>query len=269
MNFYRHIKEITAHRSGADKIALARGVALNVFNYLIMRPTIARIVIGRKYKQERKLFYTVLTGDYDLLNEIPEKLNNWEYICFTDNPRLKSNTWKIVQIENNFNLDPRRLSRVFKIKNYLVDSEYDISVYADANIKIRGNLDAFIAQALRPHSALTLPVHPFLNSLEGEYKQCLAVGKDQRDILESQYNFYTKDQRFSDSTPHVNARLLIRRTGNSAINTMMDLWFEQLMQWSRRDQMSFNYVLNMCRDVNVDYFPYWIFRRYFKVLRHR
>ncbi len=49
----------------------------------------------------------------------------------------------------------------------------------------------------------------------------------------------------------------------------METWFAQLLAWSCRDQMAFNYSLSKHPEVALSYIPYWIFRRYFKKMDHR
>ena len=53
-------------------------------------------------KQNNKLvIYTAFTGNYDELKE-PEFIDeNCDYVCFTENPDLESDTWEIVQMEKS------------------------------------------------------------------------------------------------------------------------------------------------------------------------
>lgn len=42
----------------------------------------------------KKVIYTVITGGYDNLIEQPS-VKGYDFVCFTDNPKLKSITWQI------------------------------------------------------------------------------------------------------------------------------------------------------------------------------
>ena len=271
MLFLEHLKKqngLTGQGSSSGYVGL---VSRYLANYLTKRPPLIRSIGGDLYKGRKKLLYTVLTGTYDQLNEIPSSLVNtrdWDFLCLTDNPSLSSETWKIQLVGKDEGLDPVRLSRLYKIKNHLVDTGYDISVYTDANIRIRGDLDHFLSQALGLDCTLGLLYHPFHSSLEQEVELCIRTGRDDPALLEEQYRFYTDKENFTDFLPHINARLLIRRPGDRQIESLMETWFEQLLRWSRRDQVSFNYSLAQHPEVLPCYIPYWLFRVHFKKLDH-
>ncbi len=267
MKYYQHLKKINDRNNGGG-LGLFRLLAIYNLKYFILRPMVVSIASKNRYTSRKKLFYTILVGDYDKLNEIPQKLDNWDYVCYTDNPDLKSSSWDVRLLDNERGFDPIRLSRYYKINNHLVDTGYDLSVYSDANILIRGDLDVYLAHALIPGSTFSILLHPFLFSLESEVKQCIDQEKDDTTLLARQYNHYL-ESGYRDQFPHINARMMIRSAGDPAVRRLMETWFEQLQTWSKRDQVCFNYSLSLCSDVKPDYIPYWIFRRYFKKMDHR
>ena len=64
--------------------------------------------------KKRKVIYTVITGDYDYLRT-PKYVNeDYDYICFTNNKRIKSTFWKVRRIKNSEGLDDIRLQRYIK-----------------------------------------------------------------------------------------------------------------------------------------------------------
>ncbi len=267
MNYIQHLTKYNALQGGSG-IDLWRMVAGYNLARIFWRPTLARLIVGGRYKQQRKLFYTIMTGGYDRLNEIPRMLPNWDYVCYTDNPKLSSRTWRVCLLENGMKLDPVRLSRHLKINSHLIDRDYDLSVYVDANLRIRGNLDSFVASALPPGSDFAILQHPFLHSLRQELEKCIREGKEDESLLRRQYEHYTREMGFADGFPHINARLMIRRSGRPELQHFLETWFSQLLEWSRRDQMSFNYSLSLCPNVRPHYIPYWLFRSYFKKMDH-
>ncbi len=269
MHYYNHLVKINNLRNGGNRLSLLQLVVRYNIGALFMRPAVVELLGKKRYRKEKKLFYTVLTGTYDRLNEIPAKLPNWDYVCFTDNRSLTSATWEIGLLENPQGLDPVRLSRHYKINNHLIDSGYDLSIYVDANIRIRGDLDCFAAQALPVDASCGFLLHPFLSSLRDEFEQCIALGKDDRQLLQDQYDWYIREKGFSDPFPHINARMIIRRSGNREVRNLMETWFEQLLTWSCRDQVAFNYALNSHQGLALAYIPYWNFRRYFQKMDHR
>ena len=267
MNYYHHLKKLNLSREQGS-IELWKQIVLYNLRFLFAQPRIISLFSRNSFKEQKKLFYTVLTGNYDSLNEINEKLPNWDYICFTDNEMLRSNSWDIRLFDSNLGLDPILLSRYYKINNHLVDEAYDLSVYVDANLRIRGNLDNFLVQAYDSRKSMALLFHPFLNSLEGEVKACIENNKGSRTLLRDQYTHY-QQQGFLDRLPHINARLMIRKSGDPLVRKVMEVWYDQLCTWSKRDQISFNYALSRCSPPQINYVPYWLFRRYFKRMDHQ
>jgi hypothetical protein len=243
-------------------------VSTYVLNYWVNRPVLVKLRAGNGYRKQKKLLYTVMTGEYDHLNEISRPLRNWDYVCFTDNVHLQSRTWRFEPLKNELDLDPVRLSRYYKINNHLVDSDYFLSVYIDANVRIRGNLDNFLSHALPSGKTLGLMLHPFHASLAEEVKLCVATGKDEASLLREQFRYYAEEKGFKDLMPHITGRLIIRRSGDKETQELMETWFSQLLRWSRRDQMAFNYTLAQHPDVTPHYIPYWIMRCYFKKMDH-
>lgn len=268
MNFTNHLKKINKTQGTGTKLGYCRLVCSYVLNYWINRPVFMNLRSTKFYSRHNKLFYTVITGNYDELNEIPNPLPNWDYVCFTDNPHLHSRTWRIEILKNEHDLDPARLSRYFKINNHLVDSGYYLSVYADANLRIRGNLDNFLVHALPVGKPLGMMLHPFHSSLAEEIDLCATLGKDAEALLRAQHHHYVEEKGFKDLTPHITGRLIVRRSNDFATQKLMETWFSQLLRWSCRDQVAFNYSLAQNPDVIPHYIPYWLLRCYFKKMDH-
>lgn len=266
MKYYQHLKKINGVNEGSRWELFNLTIRYNL-RFFLSRPPLMSMYGKNRYKKLKKLFYTVLVGDYDHLNEILVKLPNWEYVCYTDNPELTSESWDIRLLENELGLDPIRLSRHYKINNHLIDEPYDLSVYTDANIRIRGNLDTYLAHALAPGEAFSILLHPFLFSLKEELELCVDGKKDNTALLRAQYDHYLAEG-YHDQFPHVNARMMIRKSGDVTVRRLMEAWFDQLQNWSKRDQMGFNYALSLFPQVKPAYIPYWIFRSYFKKMDH-
>ena len=262
MKYYPHLEKINRCKNGG-RAGLYKLLAVYNLNYFFLRPLVVSLLFKNRYRPLKKLFYTILVGDYDRLNEIPRRLGNWDYVCYTDNPELRSGSWEIRFLDNAQGLDPVRLSRYYKINNHLIDTGYDVSVYTDANIRIRGDLDVFLAHAFPPGSIFSILLHPFLFSLDEEVQQCVEQQKDSPALVQDQYDHYLKSG-YRDQYPHINARMMIRRTGDPAVRSLMETWFRQLQTWSKRDQLSFNYSLSICPNVPLDYIPYWIFQTLFQ-----
>ena len=66
--------------------------------------------------------YTAFTGDYDTLKDPDFIDENCDYICFSDNPNLKSSVWRIVlmddsSLDNNLKLSSIKFFHISIFRN--------------------------------------------------------------------------------------------------------------------------------------------------------
>ena len=54
-------------------------------------------------KKNKICVYTCITGDYDNPKEIPKLEKGIDYYCFTNNKKIKSNTWNVIYINDKSN----------------------------------------------------------------------------------------------------------------------------------------------------------------------
>ena len=94
--------------------------------------------------EKRIVVYTVIMGDYDYLKDPEYVMENCDYICFTNNPDLKSDIWEI-RYDSNTELDNTRWQRRHKVlaHEYLPDT-YEWCIYVDGNVRITGDLRKYI-----------------------------------------------------------------------------------------------------------------------------
>lgn len=88
-----------------------------------------------------KINYSVLTcifKDYDILHDAYQD-DSIEYICVTDNPNLKSNTWKVIIDEELLDCSPEYASFYVRYHPFKYCST-DICMRMDASIEIKGSL---------------------------------------------------------------------------------------------------------------------------------
>ena len=81
--------------------------------------------------------YTCITGDYDAVKEINcEK--GIDYYLFTNNKNLKSNSWKVIYIENEDNLSNVKLARKIKILGYpSITDNYEVNLWMDGAVEFK------------------------------------------------------------------------------------------------------------------------------------
>ncbi len=189
----------------------------------------------------KKIVYTAIFGDKDDLKTI-EKSNGVDYKVFTDNPDLRSDHFDIVVCEPKFS-DPVRSAKYFKVLSHEVLSEYDYSLWIDASITIRDiDVNTLFAQHLK-HFDIAVHKHPDRNCIYAEAEKCIALNKDNPAIIRKQTQTY-KEANYPVDNGLATCSIIYRRH-SSKIAQLNDLWWQEICKFSRRDQLSFNYVVNI------------------------
>ena len=94
----------------------------------------------------KKSKYTVLSfiigKDYELLHEVKHMQDDVEYLMVTDDPDLKSSTWKVVYDEDLQKLKTP-FERCFAVRyNVFKYASTDLCFTIDGSIEVSGSLDA-------------------------------------------------------------------------------------------------------------------------------
>lgn len=191
--------------------------------------------------------YTVIIGPYDGLIP-PPSYANIDYICFTDQP-FRSKKWQIrkVKIENN---DPVRTARKIKIQPHLYLPEYEHSVFVDGNYVIKKNLEILVKHVLQygpmgifDHNQCSDP----RNCVYDEYEAIIhlqnqrAKLKDDPAIMDQQMMQYRKEG-YPEKNGLIFSAALVRQHHHPKVKETMKCWWQQIEQFSKRDQLGFNYA---------------------------
>ena len=268
----RAIKHIRSQYSGNNSLLIAYRIILHliamVIDWLLHNKYALKISRKDEFENEKKCIFTVLVGDYDNLKE-PEVITpGWDYICITDNPALSSQNWSIILVENKKNLDMVRFSREYKILNHLVDSNYDISIYIDANVRILGNLNQFLNISFNKKIDLAILYHPYHLGIKDEFEACLRRQLDNEEVIKRQQKKYEKEN-YRDHLNQVNNRLIIRRCNNLKVKYLMEDWWDEVNNFSFRDQLSFNPTLSKHPEINFKQIEFWKFKSFFHKYAHK
>ena len=193
---------------------------------------------------EKICVYTCITGAYDDLKEVKIMEEGIDYLCFTNNKKIKSKTWKIIYIEDK-TLDNHYLSRKLKmLGDPYLDKNYTLSIYIDASIIFKKSVKEFLAKYFDLKNDLFAACkHSVRNSIKEEAEACIIKGKDREEIIKKQLAFYQKE-KFKDDLGLLEMTLIIKRHRNPLVKKTMELWFKMILEYSKRDQLSFMYCLS-------------------------
>ena len=185
--------------------------------------------------------YTCITGEYDDLKEINEKEKGIDYYCFTNNPNLKSNTWKIIKIDNE-GLDNQRLARKIKILSHPILDEYDITIWQDASVSFIKKVSDFINTYTDSEFKISFFKHYCRKSIKEEAKACIELKKDDEEVIKKQIEFYKKE-KFPDNLGLYETTVFIKSNKDEQVKETMKIWFDMILKYSKRDQLSLTYAL--------------------------
>lgn len=209
--------------------------------------------------------YTCLIGDYELLNEQEiATTSKIDFICFTDNPELKSETWQIRHLKPIFEADPIRSQRYIKIMAHQYLEEYQNSLYIDNAIKLKVRPEELILKYLELFD-IAVPTHCFRETLLDEFNEVINLGLDDSSrVIEQLNHLLLYNPNILQAKP-LCAGLLFRQHNKTEVIKFQEKWAQLILRYSRRDQLSINIALESANlqvnyipiDINDSYFHSW------------
>ena len=191
-------------------------------------------------RRNRRVVYTCLFGYSELFNDlIYERDAITDFICFTDDPKLRSDFWQIKYVPRG-DLDPARAARRYKIQAHLFLRRYDASLYIDNTIRLkvapREVFDRFLQNSSSSHVCFR---HPWRQCIYDEAEEVVALGYESAERVEAQMNSY-RQLGYPAGNGLFAGGFHLRRHNDPAAIKVMETWFQQVLTHSWRDQLSFN-----------------------------
>ena len=184
--------------------------------------------------------YTVLVGDKETLNDPLRIIGRGsetdlriDYVCFTDNDALTSPTWQMRKLEHPL-MPPERLSRLPKTQPNLFFANYEHSLYIDNTVVFkrlprRSDLGKHLFRAFH---------HPWRKHPVDEADVIVKSGLDTPAPVADQLRFYARRGAFDGIDALTTGTALLRQHGNPLVKRFGELWWEQILLFSKRDQIS-------------------------------
>lgn len=186
--------------------------------------------------QQDNIIYTCITGGKDTLSE-DINIKGAKAVCFTDDPKLKSEKWEIRQIPNLYK-DIRRDSRTVKMLPHIFFPEAKYSLYLDGNIISKVPMQRMIDEYLQDEDIAVFKHHT-RDCLFDEAQECIRLGLDSREAIEGHIRRY---EGFPKHKGLYQCGMILRRH-TPKIKRLNEAWFSQYMTGCKRDQVSFPYVI--------------------------
>lgn len=201
-----------------------------------------------KFKQFRKtnkspkvVIYTAIYGKYNTLT-LPDILElDIDYVCFTDSSVNSFNVWNI-RTSPYFHPDPTRMARYVKTHPGSLLSDYDVAVWIDANIIIRGRIRNYLNIIEQDDFEIAFIAHPLRRCVYEEAEACKSLNKDDENIINRQMSYYKK-RNFPENFGMTETNFFITKINNSKIQMFFDIWWDMINNYSKRDQLSVGWAI--------------------------
>lgn len=210
-------------------------------------------------KNNKLVIYTAFTGNYDELKE-PEFIDeNCDYVCFTENPDLESDTWEIVQMEKS-TLDDNRKAKQYKLFANRYFSNYKYSFWLDGTFKIVGSIREYIYKYAK--SKMLAVVHPERDCIYDEAVMAMPFPRYSNYTMINQVEKY-RSEGMPEHYGLIAAGALFRAHNDPEIISIMEQWWKEIINYTNQDQLSLPYAMwknNFCPSVSKVYYwanEYW------------
>jgi hypothetical protein len=221
-------------------------------------------------EKNKKVVYTCITGGYDNLLEPTYLTSDFDYVCFTDNIDMKSDVWQIRPLPKEVEgLSQIKKQRYVKINAHKVLKEYDLSIWVDGCVTVKGDLNELLKKVLKDDCAVYVPQHPHRNCIYAEADACISMKKDVKENIAPQIERY-KNEGFPKNYGLLQSNIMVRKHNDKDCIKLMETWFEELKNGSHRDQLSFNYASWKENTIKIIYMDKLIYKsKWFFWGRHK
>jgi len=208
--------------------------------------TIKRYIEHQEHRKADLVVYTCITNDYDNIHEISAHryVNlDADYVCFSDNDTLvkqrRVGIWQIRPLQFR-ELDSTRNNRWHKFMPHMLFPEYKRSIYIDANIDI---LTPWLFEEFEKRQIpFMLPRHGWRDCVYNEYDTVISLFLDDLNRVKDELKLIRK-AKMPKKFGHTENNILCRDHHNQQIIKIMDEWWDMVVTYSRRDQLSLCYLL--------------------------
>lgn len=193
---------------------------------------------------EKLVIYTVLFGNYDALKEPLYVTPNCDYYILTNQDVRADSVWKKYPLEK-FDEQVKGFSnlekaRFFKLHPHLLFPEYKYSMFIDANLQIVTDMRPVFAQL--EDNFIAIHNQPGRDCVYQEATEIIVIGKAEKSEVMKQMMAYKKEG-FPAYYGLFRTCVVVREHNSGQCKKLMELWWNEINRFTKRDQLSFTYAL--------------------------
>ncbi|KAF3795033.1 hypothetical protein EJ110_NYTH06088, partial [Nymphaea thermarum] len=168
--------------------------------------------------------------------------------------------WRIVVVKELPFSDQRLNGKIPKMLSHRLFPEARYSIWVDSKSQFRRDpIGVFEALLWHAHSSLAISEHGARSNIYDEGKAIVKKHKATPEEVEVQLSQYRQDgfpgdNRFNGKKALAEASVIVREH-SPMTNLLMCLWFNEVVRFTSRDQLSFPYVLRQLKGLKINMFP--------------
>ncbi len=196
---------------------------------------------------KRAVCYTCITGGYDNIPVHKYVHPDWDYVLFTDNDELIAKGtfehWSVRPLMYNKSTNVKN-ARWHKINTHILFPEYELSLWLDGNISVNNqNIFDKINQLVLDTVLISIPLHPHRNCIYDEANEIKRLHIDTNKTVNEQMHILHKN-KYPANKGLSETNIIFRQ--HNKIKPLLDLWWMFVYNYSKRDQLSYNYCAWKC-----------------------
>ncbi len=204
----------------------------------------------------KKVCYTCITGGYDNVPVHNFVKPDWDYVLFTDNVELINagtfGHWNVRPLRFNKSTNVKN-ARWHKINAHILFPEYDVSLWLDGNISVKNqNIFDKVEKLIKDNVLISIPLHPQRNCIYDEAQEVVRTHIDLLSVVNPQMRILRKDN-YPNNNGLSETNVMFRQ--HNKIKPLLDLWWSFIRDYSKRDQLSYNYCAWKCGIQTVPLYP--------------
>lgn len=192
---------------------------------------------------DRIAVYTCITNGYDILKEPQINDSRVDFYYISDKELPYTSKFQFIDINTvvpEYITEETRRTRFCKINAHIIFPKYRYSLFFDGSIRIKSDIMGFFDH-MPPARIILLNKVKWDSPYVEAARRCITQRDKKEIILEQVYKY--KLEGLPDDVGVYTTGILIREHNHYICRKLMDDWWEQLMIYSKRDQISFPYVL--------------------------
>ena len=192
---------------------------------------------------KKYVIYTAMVGGYDEIMQPQVVDDRFDYILFSNDIKEdRVGVWQVRPIAYT-NPDNTRICRYVKTHPEELLPGYDASVWMDSNIRIMTSaVYERIVELYESGSVIASMNHPLRDCIYDEAFEVMYI-RYEREKVVVDWCHKLRKENYPKHNGLYETNVMFRKHNTSLISETNVMWWDCIEKYSKRDQLSFNYVL--------------------------